>query len=444
MSPRELALKILYDVEKNGAYLNISFQNHTNEAGISERDAALIKELTYGVVKYKLTLDAVIARFSSVKLKKLAPFVLCILRMGVYQLYFMDKIPESAAVNESVKLAGRYAGKSRGFVNAVLRRTTQEEFLLPEGTTPEALSVRYSHPLPLVLWLIETFGAERAETLMAENNRAPSVCLRVNTLKTDSDAFIQRLEGEGVTVSKGKLTDCAVLLESGGVAKLASYREGLFTIQDQSAQLAALALAPKPGERVYDVCAAPGGKTTHLAEMMENRGEILALDFYGERLKAIEKTAERLGISIIRTREADASLYPFEAMADRILIDAPCSGLGVIRRRPDIKYKAELTDFDELCDIQKKILDHCAGYLKPGGTMVYSTCTVNPAENEGQIQEFLKNHRDFSLMAIDSPHILGRAKETLAGGMGTFYPEREGGDGFFIAKLRRSGHDTEN
>ena len=436
-TPRELALKILYDIEKNGAWLNISFKNHTESAGIDGRDAALVKELTYGVVQYKLTLDYVIARFSSVKLKKLAPFVLCILRLGLYQLYFMDKIPESAAVNESVKLAGRYAGKSRGFINAILRKAAGSPLNLPEGQGAEALSVRYSHPVSLVNWLVETFGAERAEEILAENQQATALCIRTNTYKITKEELFARLSGEGVSVTPGRLAEGSFLIESGAVQTLSSYKEGLFTLQDQSAQLAALALSPKPGETVFDVCAAPGGKTTHLAELMENKGEILALDVYAKRLLSVTETASRLGLSIIKTREADASSFNFPKQADKILIDAPCSGLGVIRRRPDIKYKPQLTDFSELVLIQSKILDHCAEFLKPGGELVYSTCTINPEENKKQVMAFLEKRPEFELMAIASPCILGDAKVTLEKGMGTFYPTKDGGDGFFIAKLRR-------
>ncbi len=419
-TPRELALKILYDIEKNGAYLNISFQNHIESAEIDERDAAFVKELSYGVIQHKLTLDYVIARFSSVKIKKLAPFVLCILRMGMYQLYFMGKVPESAAVNESVKLAGRYAGKSRGFINAILRKAAKEPLNLSEGRTAEALSVRYSHPVALVNWLIKTFGAERAEEILERNQQAPALCVRVNTYKTIKADLKQCLCDEGVVVSEGALTDCSLLFESGGVQKLSSYKEGLFTVQDQSAQLAALALSPKAGETVYDVCAAPGGKTTHLAEMMENKGEILALDLYAKRLMSVTETAGRLGLTIIKTQEADASQFAFPGQADKILIDAPCSGLGVIRRRPDIKYKSELTDFSELVMIQKNILNHCADFLKPAGELVYSTCTINPEENEKQVMAFLESHPDFELMPIENPYIIGDAKEILQKGMGTF------------------------
>lgn len=440
-TPRELALKILYDVEKNGAYLNISFKNHTDDAELGERDAAFVKELSYGVIQQKLTLDYVIARFSSVKIKKLAPFVLCILRLGMYQLYFMDKIPESAAVNESVKLAGRYAGKSRGFINAILRKAAKEPLQLPQGQTAEDLSVRYSHPVALVCWLMDTFGLELTEKILSENQQPPALCVRVNTYKTTKAELKNSLAEEDIAVSEGKLSDCSLLFESGGVQKLSSYKNGLFTVQDQSAQLAALALAPNAGEVVYDVCAAPGGKTTHLAEMMENKGEIVALDLYAKRLKSVTETACRLGVTIIKTQEADASVFDFAQKADKILVDAPCSGLGVIRRRPDIKYKTELTDFSELVLVQKNILNHCAEFLKHGGELVYSTCTINPDENEKQVMAFLNAHPDFELMPIDSPHIIGEAKKILQNGMGTFYPTKDGGDGFFIAKMRRRNHD---
>ncbi len=437
IQPRELSLKILYDVEKNGAYLNISYQNYTESSGLSGRDAALVKELTYGVLKHKLTLDETIACYSSVKLKKIAPYVLCILRMGLYQLFFMDKIPDRASVDESVKLAGKYAGKSRGFVNAILRKAQAEGLVLPEGKTPEALSVRYSHPAQLVEWLSSRFGEEKAEHLMIENNRTPALCIRVNRLKTEPQALQKMLAQEGVTTRPGKLSCDALLIDSGNISRLDAFEEGLFTVQDQSAQLAALALAPKPGETVFDVCAAPGGKTTHLAELMENRGQILALDIYEKRLLSVEKTAQRLGITIIKTQVADGATYKFPMMADKILVDAPCSGLGVIRRRPDIKYKPELTSFGELVRIQRDILENAAQYLKPGGVMVYSTCTINPEENEEQVKAFLEKHEAFELLPVDYPGITEEASKLLETGMGTVYPEGDSGDGFFIAKLRR-------
>jgi len=436
-SPREVALQILYDIEKNGAYLNISFQSRGEKSGLSGRDAAFVKELTYGVMQRKLTLDKVIAQFSSVKLRKLAPYVLCILRMGLYQLFYMDKIPQSAAVNESVHLAGKYAGRSQGFINAILRRATQEGIQLPEGHDSEALSVRYSHPLPLVCWLQDQFGYEKALQILKENNEAPPLCLRTNVLKTTREALIVRLGEEGILAQNGAMSNVAVVAEGGGIRQTEAYAEGLFTIQDQSAQLVALALRPLPGQRVYDVCAAPGGKTTHLAELMEDKGQIMALDIYEKRLQSVEQAARRLGLSIITTYSDDARTFTANEKADKILVDAPCSGLGVVRRRPDIKYKEGLLDFSELVDTQLAILRRCGTMLKSGGELVYSTCTINPSENEGVIQAFLSENPAFSLMPISGEGMGEQAKAILKKGMGTFYPDKHEGDGFFIAKLKK-------
>ncbi len=435
MQPRELALTILYDIEKHQAYLNISFQNHIEKAELCGRDVAFVKELCYGVQQWKLRLDATISRFSSVKLKKLSPYVLSILRLGLYQLFFMDKIPESAAVNESVKLAGRYAKPSRGFINAVLRRAAREGEQLPQGESDEALSVRYSHPAVLVRWMRKQFGNEKAKEILEENNQPSPLFARVNTLKTTREALLCNLEQAGVLVGAGPWSDSSIVFESGSVSQLAAYQEGMFTVQDQSAQLAALVLSPKPGQRVFDVCAAPGGKTTHLAELMQNKGTILALDIYEKRLATVTEHANRLGLSIITTKVADAGEFAIDGQADKILVDAPCSGLGVIRRRPDLKYKNELTDFEALQETQLRILSHCADLLKPGGEMVYSTCTINPGENENLVQRFLKQHKNFSLMPVQNQSLTGKAAELLSGGMATFYPQQAGGDGFFIAKL---------
>ncbi len=438
IQPRELALKILYDIEKHGAYLNISFQNHAEQVVMSPRDMALAKELCYGVLRFKIKLDNTIARFSSVKLKKLSPFVISILRMGLYQLFYMDKIPESAAVNESVKLAERYARQSKGFINAILRRAAGEGLFEPSGNNNEALAIRHSHPEPLVHWLRMQFGDEKAVELLDANNQTPPISIRTNTLKNTRQSLMEQLKAEDVACAPGSWSDAAILIDGASLQQLKAYKEGRFTIQDQSAQLAAFALAPQPGQRVFDVCAAPGGKTTHLAELMENKGEILGLDIYEKRLKAVQESAKRLGISIITTHAEDASKFTVTEKADKILVDAPCSGLGVIRRRPDLKYKEELTEFDGLIKTQAAILEHCALLLKPAGELVYSTCTINPAENEGVVNDFLKKHPEFSLMPIKSEHIKGDAAELLQKGMATFYPSLQGGDGFFIAKLRRA------
>lgn len=436
IQPRELALKILADIEKNQAYLNISFQEKTQGVELPARDIAFVKELVYGVIKHKMTLDYTISRYSSVKIKKLSVFILCILRMGLYQLFYMDKIPHSAAVNESVKLAGKYGhGASRGYVNAMLRKMAESGLVEINESQNQRLSVQYSHPEPLTVWYQKTFG-EKAEELLKQNNLSPSLSVRVNTLKTTVEDLQSCLEKEGIETKAGVLTKTALLLGNGAAQRVSAYEEGLFTFQDQSAQLAALALSPNAGERVLDACAAPGGKTTHMAELMGNKGEIVALDIYEKRLSSVQNTAKRLGLSIIETCVCDASTFRDEPF-DKILVDAPCSGLGVIRRRPDIKYKENITDFSGLIKIQTAILENCVKLLKAGGTLVYSTCTINPAENEGVIQTFLEKHSDFSLVPAVHDDMTEEAKALLQTGMGTVYPTEHGGDGFFIAKLKR-------
>ncbi len=437
MQPREIALKILYDIEKNQAYLNIAFQNYASRGELSGRDASFVKELVYGCLQHKLSLDYAISHFSSVKLRKLSPYVICILRLGIYQLFYMDKVPASAAVNESVRLAGRYAGRSRGFVNAILRRASSEGISLPQGNDDEALAIRYSHPVPLVKWLKQQFGEEKMIKLLEENNQTPSLCLRVNKMKTTKEELLSRLAQEGISAETGRVVDSAVLVHGGHVQKTEAYQEGLFTVQDQSAQLAALVLDPKPGETVFDLCAAPGGKTTHLAELMNDEGQIFALDIYEKRLMSVTETAKRLGLSIIITQAMDARTYAPKKQADKILIDAPCSGLGVIRRRPDLKYKETLLDFGELVQTQEAILQRGYELLKSGGEMVYSTCTINPRENEEMIHKFLQTHPDCALVPIAHSSLGESAKKTLQAGMGTFYPEKDLGDGFFIAKLKK-------
>ncbi len=441
LKPRELALKILFDIEKNKAYLNISFQNHIDEAGLPARDAAFVKELTYGVMQQRLYLDFIIESFSSVKMKKISPCVLSCLRMGLYQLFFMDKVPASAAVNESVKLAKKYGhGASAGFTNAILRKAEREGAPRVHGEKATVLSFKTSHPLTLTKWYIDTFGAEKAEHILKQNNVTAPLFLRINSLKTNRKSLLESLAEAGISCREAENARSAILVLGGNVQGTNAYREGLFTVQDEHAQLAALALSPAPNETVLDLCAAPGGKTTHMAELMENKGEILALDIYEKRLQSVHATAKRLGISIISTKEADAKSFTCEKQADKILADVPCSGLGVVRRRPDIKYKDAITDFSELVRIQAEILENSARLLKPGGVLVYSTCTVNPAENEEQVNAFLKRHPDFCLDAITNELITGNARATLQNGMGTFYPEENAGDGFFIARLKRSQH----
>lgn len=443
-SARETALKIVYGVLEEGGYLNIVFQNQLVKQTLSREDRALVKELSFGVITHKITLDFIISSFSKVKMRKLSPYILNILRLGVYQLKFMDKIPVSAAVNESVKLAKRYGhNASSGFVNAVLRNVARSgavQYPDREAGLAEHLSVRYSHPIELVDFYLDTFGQSFAEELLAANNQTPAISLRSNPLKTTREALIERLGQEGTAAKESGLSEYGVVLEGGsGIEALSAYREGLFTVQGESSQLAALALAPAPGDTVLDMCAAPGGKTTHIAELMENRGTVWAFDCYEKRLSFVRKAAARLGIRIIQTKPLDASVFQpeFEGTADKVLLDVPCSGLGIIRKKPDIKYKERLTDFEDLVTIQKNILNICSKYLKIEGELVYSTCTVNPAENMGVIEAFLETHPDFSLVRAASPKMGAAAAKELEKGFVTLYPNVHGCDGFFICKLKR-------
>ena len=442
---REAALKILYETEQNDGYLNIVFAGFMKNSDLSREEKAFAKELVSGVYRHKLTLDYVIRSYSSVRLKKIAPYILQILRTGLYQIYFMDKIPDSAAVNESVKLTKKYGYKSTGFVNAILRKAVLEgKMKLPQKgkDAAEYLSVLHSHPEELTRWYIDTFGEERAEKILRANNERPPVEARVNTLKISRDELIEILEKEGIQAEKSPVCDSALTFSRGvNPDKSKAYRDGLFSIQSISSQLAALCLNPTEGETVMDMCSAPGGKTAHLAELMKNEGRVLAFDLYEHRLSTVRENAKRLGITIIDAKEADATVEKTEflGIADKILLDVPCSGLGIIRRKPDIKYKKDITDFKELAAIQKNILNICSKYLKIEGEMVYSTCTVNPSENEQQIKEFLAENSDFELIETTSVRLSDEMKQALSGGYMTLYPDKDALDGFFICKMKRRG-----
>lgn len=442
---RKTALKILYETETKGAYLNLVFTDVLRNAALSSLDVAFVKELVFGVFRNKLLLDYVIRKNSSLRLKKIDPKVLNILRMGAYQLFFMDKVPNHAIVSECVELAKKYANRrAADFVNAVLRsmiRTSGKDKTIDLSAISdpaELLSLKYSYPLPLAKFFADTYGYKRAESLMAAGNTAPELCIRINTLKTSMESFCKKLDALGIEYEPAPFTDCGLYLK-GATEEKRERLSGLFSVQDQSSQLVSLALDPKPGDLVADLCAAPGGKTTHIAELMENRGWIYATDIYETRLKSVDYLAESLGIKIIRTRTHDASVVDETLIgkADKVLADVPCSGLGIIRRKPDIKYKENITDFKEINDTQYQILFAGYRYLKPGGTLVYSTCTMNPSENMEMIKSFTDLHPDLVIDKIDSPHITGDIKESAKKGYIELYPDTDKSDGFFICRLKK-------
>lgn len=422
---RETALKILYLTEFEGAYSNLALKNQNKER--DARDRALVTQLVYGVISRKITLDAVISKYSSVKLKKLSKYVLLILRLGIYQLMFCDKIPSSAAINESVKLANKYAVKSKGFVNGVLRAAERS------GYEFQSKAEELSYPDWIYEKWIEDLGEKKAVSVMESLNSAPKMTIRANLLKNNREELIKKLETEGVAAIEDSVAPQGIKVSGINIMQSEAFLQGDFTVQDTAAQLAVVALAPQKDDSVLDLCAAPGGKTTHIAELMDNSGEIIALDVHEHKIQLIEEAAERLGIDIIKAVCFDASerTKTLENRFDCVLADVPCSGLGIIRRKPEIKYNAK--PGVELYDLQKKILDCAAAYVKKDGVIVYSTCTLNKYENELRIKSFLDENKNFELLDLGNTLNIEACKE----GYCVLYPDELDADGFFIAKLKR-------
>lgn len=428
---REVALRTLHKIDSEGAYSNIALKEELLKAGLDSRDNAFVTNLVYGVISRRLTLDYVIKTYSSVKLKKLSVFVLDILRMGIYQIFFMDKVPDSAAVNESVKLANKYAKRSMGFVNGVLRSVIRGGDILADI---KDISVKYSFPGEICDVFIRDLGAKRAESLMKSLNSQAAMTIRANSLKVTAEELKEKLCGCGVSA---ELIDGVpyVLRVSGlDVSGSDLYKKGFYTVQGVSAILSVMALDAKPGQNVIDMCSAPGGKTSFIAELMKNEGEIRAFDIHPHKIDIIEKNMERLGISIVQAACVDGTveISRLKGWADKVIADVPCSGLGIIQKKPDIKWAFEPS---ELSNIQIKILKNAASYLKEGGELIYSTCTLNKQENEDVINEFLAENKEFEL--VDFRELIPERFRKETPGYMTLYPDIDNTDGFFIAKIRR-------
>ncbi len=424
---REVVLKGLYRVEMESAYTNQVLKEILAGDDVAAVDRGFVTELLTGVVRHRLRLDYVIEKFSKIKLKKLSPWVHQILRMGIYQILFLERVPDSAACNESVKLARRYAnGGAQGFINGMLRTIVREKENIPlPQENPERLSVEYSCPVWLTEKLIQQYGAETTEKILISSHEKYPVSLRVNQLKATADILQERLKKEGITSLLDEGNSHRILVEGAlNVNQSPAYQEGLYTIQNSSSMTAVELLDPQPGETVLDLCAAPGGKSAYMAERMENQGKVFSFDIYPHKTKLIQKSAQRLGISIVEVAVQDATevMDRWVGKADRVLADVPCSGIGVIHKKPDIKWHRTLEDVEELCKIQKRILQNAAKYLKPEGVLVYSTCTILQEENQDQVAEFLKDNPDFVL-----------EEERL------LFTHETGGSGFYIAKLIRKG-----
>ena len=440
-SARQTALGALVRVETDGAYSGLVIKELLERSALEPRDAAFATALFYGVIERALTLDQMIKQHSKTPLHKMDDTVRVILRMGVYQLAYMDSVPDSAAVNESVMLCKKNKKVSAaGFVNAVLRaviRTGKTPTFSGAPDDPARMSAEFSCPPPLVRMLISRFGAGRARGILASSVGAAPVYARVNTLKTTADELIARLQQEGFGAKKHEvIPHCLSLYHTGDITRLAAFAEGLFHIQDASSQLCAQAVAAAPGMTVLDLCAAPGGKSFTIAQTMQNSGTLFSFDLYDFKADLIRKGAARLGISVLTATVGDAGVYNQALpMADRVLCDAPCSGFGVMRRKPEIKYKP-LDGFKELEQLQTVLIQNASRYVKPGGLLIYSTCTLRIEENEAVAKAFLQNNPAFS----PSP-LTGAVTRCYSEGthMATILPDDFDSDGFFIAAFARTG-----
>ncbi len=435
MGARQTALNALIACRKNGAWSNGVLKEYTTRDRLDAREAALAARLCYGVLQNRGKLDFYLKQLLTGKIKDLHPAVRDILHLGLYQILEMDKIPESAAVNESVALAKKYCSKVRsapGLVNAVLRNCLRSRDTLK---APESLCDRYSHPQKLIDLLRAYVGQDRLETMLKANNEAVPVTVQINTLHTDTRTLQSQLETEGVTAqSHPWLEDCLVLSGTGNLEQLNTFQKGLFYVQDAAAKLSVLCANIPENAKVLDCCAAPGGKSFAAAVAMQGTGGITSCDIHPHKVELIQKGACRLGFSNITSLQQDASVFQpeWEGQMDVVIADVPCSGYGIIRKKPDIRYKDPDT-MAELPGLQLQILKNQARYVKPGGVLLYSTCTLVRKENEGVVEKFLASDPEFTLEPLKLPGVF----PVNTTGMLTLVPGEYETDGFFIARLRR-------
>lgn len=439
-SAREVALETILRVHKTGSYAHILLSKELEKSELNSRDRALVTELAYGTLRTEGTLDWVLSLFASRPLQELSAEILDILRLGAYQILYTTKIPAHAATNESVKLAKRHAAPAvGGFVNALLRRVIREKDKLPWPSLEEDpvshISLVYSHPRWLVEMWIDELGLEETIALCKANNARPPLVLRANTLKIGRDDLKRRLEGRGLKVSPTPFAPEGLVVErAGAVSEFPEFKEGLFQVQDESSMLASHLVGPEPGEVVLDLCAAPGGKTTHLAALMKNQGRIISIDLHAHRLKLIEENCKRLGVEIVELVQGNATRMEglVSENADRVLVDAPCSGLGTLGRRPDSRWRKSPEAIRQLAVLQRQLLESASSVVKENGVVVYATCTISRRENQEVVEGFLKKHPEFALERVGDHLPVKIPSEHM---WLQLFPHVHHTQGFFMARL---------
>ncbi len=434
---RGTAVKILNRVERTDAYLDKLLDNELRSGDLPDVDKGLLTELVHGVLRWQNKLDWVLNGFSHGNFAKSEINVKNALRVGLYQILFLERIPHAAAVNEAVEFIKRIRGdKPAGLVNAVLRNIIRnlESIRYPDPANDEVqyLSVMFSHPHWMVKRWVGRFGGEETQKLLSVNNERPPLTLRINKLKTEPATLLRQLEAQQIQYQGSNHINYFIRVKSfPRIGQNEMFRSGMFTIQDESAALPCLLLGAQPGERVMDMCAAPGGKTTHIAEILKNQGEVLAIDKYEVKLSFIRAACDRLGLKNVKLVVADASSFEHEPV-DRVLLDAPCSGLGVLTKKPDLKWKRDISDIIKLGKIQAELLENASRLVKPGGVVVYSTCSTEPEENQEVVKKFLAMHPEFELEHAGK---FVNSDLVNAEGFVETFPHKHGMDGSFAARL---------